>query len=289
MFGKLLREPLLHFLLLGIGLFVLFGFVDRGSEQVLHEIVISAGTIEHLKATFSRTWQRPPTQEELDGLIADRIREEVYYREATALGLDRDDTIVRRRMRQKMEFLADNVAEQLEPTDDVLRAFVEQSPASYRTPDRFTFRHVYLDPQRHGDRVEEEAEQLLMLLKDGEVDATTLGDSLMLPRELNRVSTHEVAAILGNQFAEQLGKLKVGRWQGPVASGYGVHLVLLENREEGQMPSFEQVRDQVERDWRHERRKSAKEELFRDLSSRYEVRVEAADFSLREIVVRGDP
>jgi len=276
MFSKLLGEPLIHFMLLGVGLFLLFGYVG-GEDEAPDEIVISAGAIEHLKATFARTWQRPPTPEELDELIADRIREEVYYREATALGLDRDDTIVRRRMRQKMEFLAADVAERWEPTDEELLAFFEQSADSYRTPARFSFRHVYLDPQRHDGKLQEEVDRLLAVVRAGEVDTESLGDSLMLPGELSRVSSEEVAALLGDRFARQLQDLVIGRWQGPVASGYGVHLVLLEEREEGRMPSFEQIRDELERDWRHARRQEAKDELFEQLSGRYEVRVERAE------------
>lgn len=290
MLGKLLREPLLHFLLLGVGLFVLFGWVRRDDRRT-DEIVISAAIIDHLKATFESTWQRPPTPEELDGLIADRIREEVLYREATALGLDRGDVIVRRRMRQKMEFLAGDMAERSEPTDDELHAYVDRFRASYRTPDRFTFRHVYLDPQSHGEQLDQEAARLLALLNNGGAgaDAATLGDRLMLPSQVPQASAGDVARIFGEQFAEQLEKLEIGRWQGPVVSGYGVHLVLLEDRVEGHMPSFEQIRDQAERDWKHQQQKEVNEGLYRSLLSRYAVRVEAADSSVGEPIPGRDP
>lgn len=291
MFAKLLREPLLHFLLLGAGLFLLFGWARGNGERSRDEIVINAAGIEQLKTTFARTWQRQPTREELEGLIADRIREEVYYREATALGLDRDDIVVRRRMRQKMEFLAGDLADRLDPTDDELRTYIGQSPASYRTPDRFTFHQVYLDPERHGERLKPEAARLLILLNDGgaDVDAGKLGDRLMLPNEMDRASKGDVARVFGDQFAERLESLEIGRWQGPIPSGYGLHLVLLKDRIAGRIPSLDQVRDQVERDWRRERKKEANEKLFRDLASRYAVRVEAPESSVSGPIARGIP
>jgi hypothetical protein len=273
---RLLREPLLHFLLLGSALFVLFHFVGTRDEQAPDEIVVTTGTIEHLAATFARTWQRPPTAEELDGLIADYIREEVFYREATVLGLDRDDTIIRRRMRQKLEFIADDVAAQAEPSDDELRAYFERHATSHRQPDRFTFRHVYLAAERHGENLQRETERLLALLNDGGtgLDPEEVGDQLLLPSEFRDASQGDVSASFGEPFAAELQNLPRGRWAGPVRSGYGVHLVRLEERIAGRVPSLAEVRDAVIRDWQHERRQQAIEDLFQNLSRRYTVRVE---------------
>ena len=161
---KLLREPLVHFLLLGAALFGVFALVgDRGSARPSH-IVITPGHLEHLLVSFTRTWQRPPTAQELAGLIDDAIREEVWYREAVALGLDRDDTIVRRRLRQKLEFLTEETAERAAPSDEELQTFLQQHLDAFRVEPRLAFRHVYLRRDRRGDAANAEAQHLLTQL-----------------------------------------------------------------------------------------------------------------------------
>jgi hypothetical protein len=274
--ARLVREPLFHFLLSGTALFLLFRFANSGYQATPGEILVTNGTIEHLAATFARTWKRPPTQGELDGLIDDYIREEVFYREATALGLDHDDTIIRRRLRQKMEFIADDIAALAEPSDGELRSYFEQHASTYRQPNRYSFRQVYLDPTRHGENLRQEVEHLLALLADGgtRLDPADLGDRLMLPSEFHSISQGDVGASFGEEFATQLEGLPLGQWQGPVPSGYGVHLVLLEARSAGAVPQFEEVREAVQRDWANARRTQAINDLFRDRVRQYRVRIE---------------
>jgi hypothetical protein len=158
---KFLREPLVHFLLLGAAIFVIYGLVsgDRGGKA--NHIIVSQGKIANLVATFTRIWQRPPADRELEGLIQDYIREEVLYREALALGLDRDDTIIRRRLRQKMEFVSEDFAARAEPSDDELRAYLRTYPEVFAIEPRFTFRQVYLDPQRRGANLARDVARLL--------------------------------------------------------------------------------------------------------------------------------
>ena len=161
---KLLREPLVHFLLLGAVLFGVFALLgDRGSERAGH-IVVTPGHLEHLLVSFTRTWQRPPTAQELAGLIDDYIREEVLYREAVAMGLDRDDTIVRRRLRQKLEFLTEETAAMAAPSDEELQTFLQQHLDAFRVEPRLAFRHVYLRRDRRGDAANAEARHLLTQL-----------------------------------------------------------------------------------------------------------------------------
>ncbi|MGH9812889.1 MAG: peptidyl-prolyl cis-trans isomerase [Candidatus Acidiferrales bacterium] len=273
---KLLREPLVHFLLLGAGLFLLSGLVGDRTGGDSTEIVITPGHVEHLVAGFTRAWQRPPTQEELEGLVRDYVREEVYYREALAMGLDKDDTIIRRRLRQKMEFLSEDVAAHAEPSDEDLRAYMEQHPEAFRVDQSFSFSHVYLNPERHGKNLERDAEQLLARLNRAgtKADPTELGDPFLLDHTYSTVSAREAARDFGEKFAARVGELPVGLWEGPVESGYGMHLVLVRERTEGRVPELAEVRDAVRREWTNARRLEANEKFYHALLQRYTVTIE---------------
>jgi hypothetical protein len=272
---RFIREPLLHFVLLGVALFALAHVARRHDASASSAIVVSAGRIDHLAAAYARTWQRPPTDEELQRLIADDVREEVLYREALALGLDRDDTIIRRRLRQKMEFLAETDAA-VEPDDGELARYLAQHADAYRLPERVSFRHVYIDPQRHGDRLAAEIERLRAAL-DGMpagTDRDALGDPFLLPGEFHDVTARDVSGTFGDAFAARLGDLPLGRWDGPVTSGYGVHLVRVDARSPGRDATLDEVRDPVRRDLANERRLAANEALVRRLLERYTVEIE---------------
>lgn len=274
-----LREPLVHFLLLGAGLFIAFGVLNNDTSKVREKIVVTAGQIEHLTISFTRTWQRPPTPKELEGLIQDYIREEVFYREAIILGLDRDDIIIRRRLRQKMEFLSDDLTTQLEPTEDELRAYLVNHSDAFRMEQRLTFSHIYFNPERRGDALERDVQHLLDELHQagGKVDVTTLGDSFLLAQDFQDASWGEVARVFGKQFATYMSQLAPGTWQGPIPSGYGMHLVFLHTRSEGYMPPLDDVRDAVRREWINARRREANEQFYQSLRARYTVTVEQHD------------
>ena len=271
-----LREPLVHFLLLGAGLFLLFSIVGDSDDMPTGSIVVSAGKVAQLKEVFTRTWQRPPTEEELDGLIENHIREEVYYREALAMGLDRDDTIVRRRLRQKLEFFTDDLVAAVEPTEEQLASYLEEHADAFRLPSRVSFQQIYFNRDRRGEQATRDAESLLARLNEASshVDITALGDSLMLPGEYDLIPEPEVARQLGSEFAAALAGLPVGGWSGPVESGFGLHLVLIHERQSGSLPALAEVREAVEREWRNVRRKETAESFYAGLRERYEVDVE---------------
>ncbi|HEV7735273.1 MAG TPA: peptidylprolyl isomerase [Candidatus Binatia bacterium] len=273
---RLLREPFLHFLLLGAALFALFHLGGRRGATDPATIVVSSGRIEHLTATFVRTWQRPPTAQELQALIDDDVREEVLYREALALGLDRDDTIIRRRLRQKMEFLAESAAAEVEPRDEELQAYLAQHADAYRIPDRFSFRQIYLDPQRHAGRLPAEIDRIRAALANG-ADGAALGDVSLLPSTFDEVTVADANATFGEAFGARLIDLPVGRWDGPVTSGYGVHLVYVDDRTDGRPATLAEVRDAVRRDWANERRIAAVDAQIRRLMERYRIDVERPD------------
>ena len=179
----LLREPLVHFFLLGAGIFLLAALVGESDQDQPDQIVVSPKQIDRLVETWQRTWQRPPTQAELEGLIEDHIREEILYREAIAMGLDRDDTIIRRRLRQKMEFLPQDLVEQAEPTDAELRNYLRENADVFQVEARVSFQHIYLNLERQGAAAEGNARRLLADLKanGGPVEPAALSDTLQRP------------------------------------------------------------------------------------------------------------
>jgi len=273
---RILKEPLFHFLLLGAAIFLCYNLLLTRNRSAPDQIVITMGQVEHLAAGFAKTWQRPPTPEELAGLVRDRVREEVYYREAMALGLDQDDTIIRRRLRQKMEFISDDIAAQSEPSDEELNAYLSTHRDAFRIEPRFSFSQVYLNPDRRGANLERDTQQLLEQLNQGsdEIDPATLGDSTLLAYRFTNESASEVASQFGKEFAAGLSELTPGRWQGPVRSGYGVHLVLLMERTEARLPELAEIRDLVRRDWQNAQRLEANEKFYQELLKRYTVIIE---------------
>jgi PPIC-type PPIASE domain len=272
---RLMREPLLHFLLLGAALFVAFSFLRDDSAPRQAQIVVSAGKIEHLAALFARTWQRPATREELEGLINDFIREEVAYREGLALGLDRDDTIIRRRIRQKLDFIAEDLASQVEPTEADLMAYLAAHPDHFRTAPRLSFRQVYINPEQHRNGLDAHVRDLVMALNsDASIDAGGLGDRIQLEHGYANISTRDIARLFGAQFATAIVALPPGTWQGPISSGYGVHLVIVDERHDGRLPPLDAVRDAVRREWENARRKERIEQFYRHLLEKYKILVE---------------
>jgi len=274
---RFLKEPLVHFLVLGALIFAGHGLVGRAGAPAPGRIVVSQGQLESMRVGFARTWQREPTPEEWEGLIRDRVREEVYCREAMALGLDRDDTVIRRRLRQKMEFISDDIAARSQPTEAELRAYLAAHPESFRVEPRFTFSHVFLNPDRHGQNLARDAARLLAQLKQAGTgaDAPALGDPFLLERQFRSVPASEVEKQFGKGFAAKLGGIPPGEWQGPVASGYGVHLVRVSERAEGGLPALADVRDAVAREWESSRRQEANEKFYQGLLKGYTVTIEA--------------
>jgi hypothetical protein len=274
--GRLLREPLLHFLLLGGALFALHGWWVGGAQPESDRIRIGAGQIEHLATAFERTWMRAPTPAELAALIEDHVREEVFYREALAMRLDRDDLVVRRRLRQKLEFLSEDATATAAPSEAELRAYLERHPERFRIDARVSFEHVYFARERDGEPADAAAAALLArFAADGGASAAAeLGDPFLLPSAFEGAARAELEGLFGEAFAARVLELEPGRWTGPVESGYGLHLVRVRERSAGHTPELAEVRDAVEREWIAERRAQASEAFYQSLRGRYEVIVE---------------
>ena len=209
-------------------------------------------------------------------LVEDYIREEILYREAVALGLDKDDTIIRRRLRQKMEFFTQDLAEQVEPTEAELETYLRQHAEDFQVEPRVSFQHVYLNVERRVGAVEEDARTLLVEL-DGQhepAEPTALGDPIVLPHDFESLPQSEVSRLFGQKFASNLSQIEPGDWNGPVKSGYGLHLVRVGAQSPARTPELSEVRKAVKRDWQFMRRQELDEEFFGSLRKRYEVKVE---------------
>jgi hypothetical protein len=278
----MVHEPLVHFLLIGAGLFLLFGW--RGGPASLPpgqsgpqsaKIVVTQDEIDQTIATFTKTWQRPPTGEEAKGLVEDFVRSEIYYREALAMGLDRDDGVIRRRMRQKMEFIFEDITSQTEPTDEDLLAYMNKHPDSYRVDPQIAFRHVYVNADKRGKNAEADARQILAQLNQG-TDPDSVGDPLLMDAEIRLSPLWDISKQFGEEFSRNLLALKSGKWEGPVRSGYGLHLVLVTKRVEGRLPVLKEVRETVKRDWVFDRQKEVKDAAYAKIRERYVVIVEKA-------------
>ncbi len=272
---KLLKEPLLHFLLLGAALFALNGWRARAkpAEPAEARIEVTAAVIERLRAASERQFGKAPDAEDLRGLVMAHIREEVFCREALALGLDRDDTIVRRRLAQKMEFLMGDITGASEPADAVVREFFEKNAARYAKSGRITFRHVYFSKEKRGASAEAAVAEALAALTRGANDET-MGDPFLHGFEFAQREQDDVVAAFGSDFAKELVAQPTGEWRGPVASSYGLHLVRVDGRTEPRAVKFEEVRETVLRDFHDERRRAANREVFDKLRERYQVTVD---------------
>ena len=273
---KLLHEPLVHFLLLGLLVFAGFKFTSRNEVGEPGKIVVTQAQVESLVNGFSRTWQRPPTTLELEGLIREYIREEVCTREALALGLDKDDSVIRRRLRQKLEFISDSVASQADPTEEQLQQYLQAHANSFRGERQFTFSQVYLDPQKHGENLTRDINQMLaeLRLAGSKPDISKMGDSLLLEQNFEAVPVGEVSKQFGEKFAAKLAELPAGEWSGPIESGYGLHLVIVNDRKDGSVPALADVRETVKRDWVNAQRSETNEKFYQALLRRYTVTIE---------------
>ena len=285
---KILREPLFHFLLAGVALFILFSAVNRGqagSGSSDSEIVVSEGRIYGITQQFMKVWQRPPTSRELEGLIQSYIREEVFYREALSMGLDVGDEIVRRRMAQKLGFISEDIASLQEPTEAEFRSYYESHLEEFRRETRVSFQHVYLNSDKRGESTRKDAESLLAKLKGiGEKgNFAGIGDPSMLSTEFAATTQREITSLFGEEFTTGLLSQTLDQWSGPIESAYGLHLVFVSERVDGEIPPFDEVSDIVVREWTSVKKKEIKELFYESLLKRYKVTIEQPESNEREL------
>lgn len=280
---KFLREPLVQFFVIGLfiyGLYGLYGSTEEDYEG--NKIVVDSERIASLKSAWLQRWNRPPTEQELNGLISQFIREDILYREALAMGLDKNDPITRRRMAQKLEFLSRDIANLKEPQAGEPESFFESNREQYTPPDLITFTHVFIDPDKRGDATLDDAAGLLSELQAAgapDSSVSSLGDRFMLQNFYPQKSEFEIRKLFGSGFAASIMELEPGVWHGPVLSGYGTHLVYVSALDKAALPEFEDVQGSVLEDWQAEEQEKFNKAYYESLKSRYEIVIESAPTS----------
>jgi peptidyl-prolyl cis-trans isomerase C len=276
MLRRWLREPLVHFSASGFLLFAGYAALNPGADLPANSrrIELSEGDLHQLTVAWVALGRPAPTPEQLRSLVDRRVREEILYREALALGLDRGDSIVRRRLAQKMEFLADDLSAVPEPTREELRTWFDTHSERFASDPRITFRHLYFSPDRRGPRARAAAAEALAQLAGGAAgpaDPTAPADPFMFEDWYRDRTRERLAADFGTMFAQQLFELRTGSWQGPIESGYGWHLVWLESLTPARVPAFDAVEGDVHAEWLDDQRAAARERVFAAMRARYDV------------------
>ena len=288
---KLLKEPLVQFLLIGACIYAVYSLSgapdDAAAEQTIY---ISEARINSLSVMWEKRWNRPPTQAELVGLVRAYLREDILSREAVAMGLDVDDHIIRRRLAQKLEFLTNDLVQLKEPAEGELEAFLAENLEQFQSPDLITFVQVFFSPDNRGEATLDDAAMALKELQaGGEPDPETLeaGDRLLLNNFYSGVTEFDVRRVMGSGFAEAVMELEPGKWHGPVLSGFGTHLVYVYEFVQAPPPQLNNVREAVMAEWQRAETEQFNAEFLDSLKSRYDVVIEATpEFS--EQVLQSD-
>lgn len=273
----LVREPLVHFLVLGAVLFGVDAWVASRAPRPADakRIEITAGHLEQMREGYRRQYQRLPDEQELRGLITAHLREEVLYREALALGLDREDSIVRRRLAQKMEFLTGDLMQAAPPDDATLQQFFVGRAAQYAKPGRVSFRHVFFSAQKRGPQADAAAKVALTALTQG-ASEESLGDGFLHGFEFAEQTGDDLTALFGGVFAAHLATVPEGIWSGPLTSSYGLHVVRVTARARAQPVALVEVRERVLRDYLEDQRLRANQALVDQLQQRYVIVIDEA-------------
>ena len=269
----ILREPLFHFLLLGFGLFLLYGRVAPGSADQ-QRIEVNSGRIESLSQQFQSTWSRPPTEQELAGLIDSYVHDEVLYREGLAMGLDADDPVIKRRVRQKLEVMSEESGNQQAPSDTELSAYLSKHADKFRQAPIVSFEQVFFSGEGMVDEVERQSREAVAALNQG-ADPAGIGQPTMLPARVADMPLDLVARDFGEEFAKKLGVLPLSVWQGPVASGFGAHVVRITARRPAELPPLAAIRPQVLREWENDRRVRNRAQAYQSMLKNYEVIIDS--------------
>ena len=274
--GRLLSEPLLHFLIVGAVLFGVYHLTNNDPQAAVdtQTIELTQNDVRQLAVTWLAQGQPQLTPDELRALVDQKVTEEILFREAVALGLDRDDEIIKRRLAQKMDFLVADLATMNEPSDAELREWFSKNADRFVLPAHMNFRHLYFSPDKRGDGARDAAAAALVVLAGKPEDApevASVADPFMFQNYYGDSTPEQMAKAFGPDFAATLFKTARGSWQGPVLSGYGWHLVWIDSIEPGRVPAFDEVEPDVKAAWTDDRYREVKRASLEEMRSRYAV------------------
>lgn len=269
-----LKEPLFHFLLIGVGIFLLYGLTANEIQKEHKRIEITTTESDRLVALWEKRWNRPPTQKEFEGLLKQTIRQEILYHEALAMGLDKDDAVVRQRLAQKLEFISNDIMTIDIPKDEVLQAYLDTHAQKYQIPGSITFRHIFFNLDKDSYiSVSNKINRLLasLNLEESHVDIQSAGDVFLQGMDFKDQSVFEIDRIFGKSFREKLFQQTTGIWVGPIESGFGLHLVRIDDKVDSKKALLEDVRASVLRDWTYDERKKINDAFIEGLQRQYEI------------------
>ncbi len=272
---RLFTEPLIQFLLIGACIYAAYALFGAPEEDFRDTTVhVDSNRINAFISEWESRWKRPPTRDEIDGLIQAYIKEDVLYRQAVAMGLNEDDPITRRRMAQKLEFLTSDLAMMVQPAEGELEQYFIDNSEVYRAPDRMTFSQLFFDPDTRGNTTLEDAAEVLLKLQAAGVpteESMQMGDGFMLQQDFVSVTRAQAARQMGSGFVDAVAQLEPGLWHGPVLSGYGVHLVYVYSYEKSPPAVFEEVQAAVLESWQLQQREKFNADFLENLKTRYEI------------------
>ena len=270
---KLIKDPLVHFLLVGVALFAISAWRGQSVSTGGEKIVVTAEQVAQARAAAAVLQGREPTAEELEALIEPTVRDEVMYREALALGLDENDDEVRRRLIEKMTYLTQDLADPEPSSEATLREFYEANPDTFTIPALVSFDQVFFSPGTRGDALEADAAAALAALRAGRTPAE-VGDRTPLRESYDDAPREQVAVLFGDELADALFETAAGEWTGPFRSDFGLHVVRLRGRSDARLPPYDEIAARVAEEYGAQRRREANERAYREMRARYDIIIE---------------
>lgn len=279
---KILKEPFLHFMLIGAAMFLLYGLAGEKNSSK-DEIVITDFDVNNIISTWEMQWKRPPSEKELQNLIGSNIKQEVFYQVALEMNLDHNDEIIKRRLAQKMQFLSNDIAAMVEPTDEILKEYFQEHSTKYLTQPSYSFYQITFSPDKRKDNYND-AKDILEKYTNATFDKMKqFGDQLPFSFYYENAYSNDLGLQLGSEFPKELKKAAFNQWTGPISSGFGYHLVYITQIKKPTIPSFNSVKKSVLRDFEYDNQQKIDEAIYQELKSKFDIKfdINSEDFNLK--------